>query len=282
MITNKSFAAGSIIAMLLISQAVASGIESTRGLRLHLPREVTVKGNLIRVGDVAVASGEEALVREVADISIGRISLATQKVVVDRYTMMTRLGSSGIDVSKVTLTGSDKVNVTMLRTSINSSELLAEAERFAMKFPLPVDKRLHALDMPADVNLPEASGKLEVTPRLAGKPGDDPLKVSLLISTGGKQVAVREVRFTPVQRSSRTVTAASPAVNPAIEADAPKVVFRNQPVVIEIEIPGLKVTAMGLPLEDGKAGQLIKVRNVDSKRDIIARVKADGTVAPIL
>jgi hypothetical protein len=284
MSSKKKIAAGIVVIAALFGQAVSMDADAAlSGLKLHLPREITVKENVILLGDIAVASGEEGLVQKAENIPLGTISLANQKVVIDRYTIMTRLGSSGVNVSQVTLTGAEKVTVALVRRSISSAELLVEAEKFAVRFPLPVDQRFHALDMPADVNLSDAGGKLEVVARLAGKPNDDPLIVSLLVTCDGRKAAVREVRFTPVPRSARpAAVAAATSTKPVVAEDAPKVVFRNQPVVIEIDVPGLKVTAMGLPLEDGRAGQFIKVRNIDSKRDIVAKVKADGTVSPVL
>jgi flagella basal body P-ring formation protein FlgA len=63
----------------------------------------------------------------------------------------------------------------------------------------------------------------------------------------------------------------------------PEVVLkRNQNVVIQVERPGLMVTAIGKTMQDGRVGEYIKVRNVDSQRIILARVNEDGTVEPVL
>jgi flagella basal body P-ring formation protein FlgA len=63
----------------------------------------------------------------------------------------------------------------------------------------------------------------------------------------------------------------------------PKVVLkRNQTVLIRIEKPGFLVTAVGKAMQDGCVGEYIKVRNVDSKRLILARVKHDATVEPVI
>jgi flagella basal body P-ring formation protein FlgA len=62
---------------------------------------------------------------------------------------------------------------------------------------------------------------------------------------------------------------------------SPLLVNRNQGVVIRITQPGLVVTAMGQALEDGRASQCVKVRNIDSQRVLLARVNEDGTVEPV-
>lgn len=62
----------------------------------------------------------------------------------------------------------------------------------------------------------------------------------------------------------------------------PKVLLkRNQTVAILIKRPGLLVTAIGKAMENGRAGECIKVKNVDSHRIIFAKVNEDGTVEPV-
>ena len=78
------------------------------------------------------------------------------------------------------------------------------------------------------------------------------------------------------------------AANSEIRAgmvDAPKssvVVRRNETVQIRLERPGILVTATGTALQEAHAGECLKVRNADSNRIIMCRVKSDGTVEPVL
>lgn len=65
-------------------------------------------------------------------------------------------------------------------------------------------------------------------------------------------------------------------------AQSPVVLRRNEAVVIRIERPGLTVTAIGTVLQEGRAGEYVKVRNADSSRVIVCKVNADGTVEPML
>jgi flagella basal body P-ring formation protein FlgA len=64
--------------------------------------------------------------------------------------------------------------------------------------------------------------------------------------------------------------------------ESPTAVTRNQTVAIRVERPGLLITAVGKAMEDGKAGEFIKVRNVDSQRVILVKINADGSVEPVL
>jgi flagella basal body P-ring formation protein FlgA len=66
------------------------------------------------------------------------------------------------------------------------------------------------------------------------------------------------------------------------KAPQPQVVIeRNQTVVIRIERPGFVVTAMGKAIQQGRLGEYIKVRNIDSQRIILAKVYEDGIVEPV-
>jgi flagella basal body P-ring formation protein FlgA len=56
---------------------------------------------------------------------------------------------------------------------------------------------------------------------------------------------------------------------------------RNQSVLMVLEGEGFKLSALGLALQDGRAGDYIKVRNADSKRIITCKINFDGSVEPI-
>jgi len=65
-------------------------------------------------------------------------------------------------------------------------------------------------------------------------------------------------------------------------ADAEILVHRNEGVVMRIQGDLFRVTALGKALENGRPGDLVKVKNVDSGRVVLARVARDGTVEPVM
>lgn len=60
----------------------------------------------------------------------------------------------------------------------------------------------------------------------------------------------------------------------------PLVVKRNQAVTMTIRGMCFIITAKGQALQDGRPGDFIKVRNLDSKRIVLVKVLHDGTVEP--
>lgn len=63
--------------------------------------------------------------------------------------------------------------------------------------------------------------------------------------------------------------------------DIPPVVKKNSQVTIVSSSNGIFVTAFALAQQDGKPGDVIRVRNIDSHRLIMAKVRQDGTVVPL-
>ena len=98
--------------------------------------------------------------------------------------------------------------------------------------------------------------------------GDDPEPADWAASYGR-----RAARMIPVDTILRTGLVRS--------AKAEVLVRRNDSVVMQIAGNLFQITALGQALEDGGQGDLIKVRNTDSKRVVVARVNHDGTVQPV-
>lgn len=63
--------------------------------------------------------------------------------------------------------------------------------------------------------------------------------------------------------------------------DIPPVIKRNGQVTITIDTGAVFITAVGLALQDGRPGDVIRVQNVETKRIIMAKVQATGIVVPL-
>ncbi len=57
-------------------------------------------------------------------------------------------------------------------------------------------------------------------------------------------------------------------------------VKRSQAVTMRVRGDGFLISAAGEAMDDGRGGDFIKVRNVDTKRVVICKVNFDGTVEP--
>lgn len=82
---------------------------------------------------------------------------------------------------------------------------------------------------------------------------------------------------------TRAVTAGTVLTAGLVESPRSQVlVKRGQGVRMRVQAPGFIVTAAGEALQDGRGGEYIKVRNIDTNRVVVAKVALDGTVEPTM
>jgi len=296
-------------------------------IQIHLPRKVTVEDSCFRLGQVGIIRGGESLVTRAEQINLGRISVPGQEIIVDRSVVLSRLASSGIDVSKVKLTGAEKTAVKKQQQVIKASQFVESAESFLINnLARGSVCQLNAVQMPADFVAPPLPGKIKLSTSLLGGGSTGRARVRIGVLANDKRIGSRIVSFRLKYNRRRAVALRdipqSAAITPEnvrikklpsdypepadwsppygfiarhridansvinsrmIRAAEPKVLFkRNETVVIRINRPGLLVTTLGKALQQGRIDDYIKVRNMDSKRVILARVRQDGTVEPVL
>jgi flagella basal body P-ring formation protein FlgA len=307
------------------SEIVAEPAAAT--LQVHLPREVTVQGSLLTLGQVSVVRGDPALVAAAAETGLGQLSMPGQKAIVDRPTILSRLASQGIGAAQVRLTGAEAVTVHRFQKTISAEEFVEIGRTFLRQHPPgPSISAMIPTVKPKDLILPGQVVDLQVTPRYIRTAARGSVAVQIIVTADGKECGVREIPFRLKYQGHRVVTTqeipegtALTAENIKIEtvesdqpepaswkppyglvairklaahtevrgdmtntADSPVVVLRNDAVVIRIRRPELIVTAMGVALQEARAGEYIKVRNVDSSRVVLCKVNTDGTVEPLL
>lgn len=296
-------------------------------LQIHVPREVTVSQSSLDLSQVAVVRGSPKWATVAGGISLGRISMPGQKVVIDRATILSRLAASGIPADKVLLTGADAVTVKNGQKAIASEEFVATARRCLQEL---LSNRsvieMTAVVQPKDLPLMAEAQGIQLVPRVVRSDARGLVTVQVHVVAGGRDVGVRDIPFRLKFEIRQAVAAkeipqgaalstdnvriekrASERPEPAdwrppygmvatralaadqeIRADGvespqpPILVRRNEAVTIRIERPGLTITAMGQSLQEGRAGEAVKVRNADSSRIIVCKVNTDGTVEPIL
>ncbi len=317
--------------LVLFRPAAASGAsESSQeksGLRIYLPREVSVGNGDLSLGQVGIVRGEDALVAKANAIALGRISTPGQSLVIDRPTVLSRLACSGIPASKVVLTGAEETTVRQQHRVVGTDEFVSLASSFLESHrPGTSVSRWTPTRKPENLVVPATYGQIRFSPRLSESSATSQARVEVAVFAGDRKIAVRDVMFALKYNCRQAVTKTEIAAGQTITPDnveiqtvesnypepagwtspygliarhrlpasttlrphmvgpseSPILVARNQTVAIKVERPGLLITAMGKAMDDGKAGDLIKVRNVDSQRIILAKINADGSVEPAL
>jgi flagella basal body P-ring formation protein FlgA len=177
-------------------------------LQIHLPREVTVQGSVLTLGQISVVRGDPALVATATQVALGQFALPGQKAVLDRTTILSRLASQGIEGERVRLTGAEAVTVRRLQKIIGADELVDIAKTFLRQHPpgpgicetLPTVK-------PKELVLPGQVEDLQVTPRLVRTALRGFVSVQITVTSDGKECGVREITFRLKYQRHRVVTA---------------------------------------------------------------------------
>jgi flagella basal body P-ring formation protein FlgA len=313
------------VVTVLSSAALA---EEKAAVRVYLPRAATVEGAKLTLGALAVIQCEDsAIVAKAGAVEMGRTPEPGEKIVIDRQTVLTRLGSSGIDSTRVQFSGAESVSLVVRQAAVSAGDLAKVADEFvATAAPCKGQARWKPVKPAREAMLASAQD-ITFEPRLAKDAPAGTAKVEIGILSEGREVAVREAVYQCVYACRRAVAAkdipANAALNEAnvsyetyevptkpaeeslpaagvvalrsiragevIRADmtakpgnAKEVLVRcNQTVTIRLAGAGFALSAAGQALQDGKAGDMVKVRNVDTKRIITARVTPDGKVEPV-
>lgn len=309
-----------------IADTKSVDFKQNSALQIYLPREVAIDSSAVRLGQVSIIRGKDSLVAEAGEISLGRISMPGQKVVIDRSIVLSRLTCSGIPASKVKFSGAEEITVKRQEQVITGGEFVELAGEF-LKKSLPADTvcQIEPIQTSKDFIIPKQGGDMKFIPRLAKSSSANLAKVQIVVFQGDKQIGVSEITFRLKFNCREAVTLvnipagvvispenteikntvsdypqddawrspyglvaacrlpANTVLRPHMVSQAkPEVIIkRNQNVMIRIESAGLLVTAIGKAIQDGRAGEYIKVRNTDSQRIILARVNEDGTVVPV-
>jgi len=324
-IRNPQFLVG-LAALLAAAAAAAAPAAAEPALQVHLPRAVQVEGEALTLGAISIVrSGNADLAGSASAVALGRAPLPKEEIVLDRPTILGRLGASGIAASDVLVSGADKVVVSRKEATWPAADLVKAAEAcLARDRPSPEGSAWRVIRPPMPAVGPSGR-EVRLESRLVPQDVAGEAKVEVAVVVDGRRAAVQSVlfRLSYVQREAvaardipagavmtgenvtmRTVASDSPppadwapplgqvatqtirqgAVIRPSQARAPGAavaVRRSETVIMRIQGAGFLLTGLGQALEDGRPGSLIKVRNTDSSRVVMAKVAADGTVEPV-
>lgn len=78
------------------------------------------------------------------------------------------------------------------------------------------------------------------------------------------------------RRTTRTLAMGEVVVSESVEL--PPLIQKGEAVTLMVETPRLLVTAKGIAQEGGKAGQLVRVKNTASGREVLGKLESDKTI----
>ncbi len=182
--------------LLITANSKADTEQKDLALKIYLPREITIESDVPNLGQVAIIRGEESLATKAGKVTLGRIPTPGQKIIVDRSIVLSRLASSGIPSSEVTLTGAEKTTITQQHQTIKASNFIETALSFVTKNPPEGSVcEFNPIRIPKDLVFPGVSRSIKLLPCSIKNVGKNQVRVRVAAFSDDKEVGMREVTF---------------------------------------------------------------------------------------
>jgi hypothetical protein len=279
-----------MVMAIVLTSLVASAAEP---LVLELPERVAVRSSMVSVADVIRLSGGNRGLRErIAQLDLAEFKSREESITITRRVVEYRLRLAGFDNRDFIISGSDRAIVTLSRRQITADEVVAAARaELLRRLAVPHDTITVELARPIAVKLPEVpiDESIMITAQPHGSlPAAGRAQMDVVISSQGNRLLALSVLFDVKQVSASAdpnnaglvmpTSGGSPNRIPPTTAAGPVLVRNQQRVTMQVRSGELVVTAVGEAQQEGRLGQSILVKNVDSKKMITARVSGPATV----
>jgi flagella basal body P-ring formation protein FlgA len=253
------------------------------GLRIYLPREIVIHDDTPNVGEVGIIRGDEALAAKAAEVVLGRISVPGQEVTVDRGMLLSRLACSGIPVSKVKLSGAEKVKVRQKGQTIKAGDLVESAKSFLGKNPSAGSIcRSELLGSPKDLLLSGVHRDIKLVPRIVKNGAGNQSRVNVSVMSGGREIGVRRITFRHKYNTSKIVTLRDIKAGEAISRENVKIekTVSDYPQATTFSEPyGLiakRHIAGGRTVQPNMVGPAKSAILVKRNQSVVIRIEAGG------
>lgn len=272
------------LALPAVLAAVAPVARGDGPLFVLLRPEAEVGDRVVRIAHVAdVSGGTDAQRTAVRALDLAERPAAGARLAITRDQVKFRVLLEGHDRRAVVVGGTSRCAVTRGRELISSDEI-AKAARTAIVARVPEFARQSDVKIVETPKLPALDLNAKDQVRLVGQlaPGRLPLgrtRAEVLVHVNGVRRAVVPVDVDVVPAAAVVpATVSTPAPVAAPTKNSPVAIKRLDRVKMVVPLNGVYVMAGGEAQQDGRSGQMIRVRNLDSGRVIQARVLGPGYV----
>jgi hypothetical protein len=286
-----------LFAMLTLLFAGSTATVRAQGLTpvtIVLSAHAVVEDTVVTLDEIAkISGGPDDLRRRLARLDIAELKLGAHRLTITSDLVRYRLLIAGIEPSRFRLIGAAKTIVAESDQPVSLRKIIAAAEQ-ALQDNYPGDLSVVTVSPGRGINVPT----VEVGPtdrvRLDAKMKSQPprvgrARVDVAIAVNGKTREVVPVFFDLAEIDLASMLAAPlpkqgirPAGNYPLQVDPKEViVIKSKDAVRIVALIGTgpaRVEATGEAMEDGKLGQVIRVRNLESNRTVSGRVEARGLV----
>jgi len=194
-----------VLVVVVLAPVAGSSARQAELLYVHLPRSALADGQTLTLRSIAALHGPAQLVQKAGRIAMGRAPWSGERITIDRATILSRLGSQGLTVDRVVISGADKVVVTRDEQQIPIERLISCARTLLQKIrPGPNGCSWRLAVAPEPLYVPSGV-QVTLTAELPDdKPGDY-VRVGVLARGEGRTVGRTTLLFKTVYPVRRAV-----------------------------------------------------------------------------
>lgn len=292
---------------LMSSRGTASSV-----LIVHLKPSVLVVDPIITIGDIAVlADGTQKLHEAVAGLDLVELG-TTEATMISREQIAIRMQLAGHDPRSFRISGVERVQVMLDRSQVTQESIVAAA-RQAIRRKMPTKGERSSFRLLRPVTVPQLVIKpgdhIYLAADWPGSAKDEgPVEIDVAVTINGKRQATvpvllslgitaaeeSPVKAEPRNKPLKAAPASMPRTPNASEnlpsgflvsrdrgtapVENPIVVRYRDGVKLIAQVGNLRVSVSGEALQEGRVGQTIRVRNIDSQKTVLGRVVGAGLV----
>jgi flagella basal body P-ring formation protein FlgA len=208
-------------------------------LEIYLPREITIKNDSLKLGQVSIIQGRQALAAKAGEIALGRIAMPGQEITIDRSTVMSRLACNGIPASEVKLTGAEKITVKRQQQVVKGSDFVETASSFLRDNPIEATVRQwEPIQIPKDLIVAGTNKEIKLSPSLMNSARNH-AKVKVTAIADGQQLGSRKVTFRLKYNCRRAIASVKIPTGTILSPENVKIeeVLSNSPEPADWKLP---------------------------------------------
>ncbi len=187
--------------MILVAAAVTAYAQAPEPvLRIYLPREKIMTEDNLTLGNIAILRGEKDTLALAKKLGLGRFAVNGQQILIQRQTIKSRLASSGIDPTRVEITGAQEILLRRDEKTIPAERIISVATEYMNrllkeKFPNHPDGEVIVIKQPNEISLPHSNKEIRLLARENNYSRQTKRRIWVGVFIDGKEVDGQEVIF---------------------------------------------------------------------------------------
>jgi hypothetical protein len=280
-----TFCARTTLIFAVIACGFGNGTASAQNnvVNIVLTPEAMLDDTVVYLDQIAKLSGGPISLRQrIARLDVAEFKLHTERTTVSGDQVKFRLLLAGIGAAQFRVSGAQRTLVLASDEPIAARTILAAADK-AMRSRYP------SVGAPKDVIAPlmrlELADRVEFDARIPiSAPRTGAARVDVIILVNGKPRESVPVNFDVDARSTPLKTSpfqleSRPAFRPEMPKEKSEFLIKTRDLVKIVAVVGsAHIEATGEAQQDGRLGEIIRVKNVESNRTVNGRIESRGIV----